>query len=156
MINWPAKYSPEKTRVHIKNELEMDAKAEMAWAWLVRAPLWPTWYANSSNVVIEGGGPDLRAGSTFYWRTFGASLTSKVEEFEPLERLAWSARGSGIDAYHAWLIEPTPSGCQVLTEETQNGWLVRVNSTLRPNHTHRWHQTWLEGLRAQAQKGAPP
>jgi hypothetical protein len=156
MINWPAKYSPERTRVYVKNELEMDAKPEAVWAWLVRAPLWPTWYTNSANVVIEGGSPDLKAGSTFHWKTFGASLISKVEEFVPSERLGWSARGTGIDAYHAWLIEATPGGSHVLTEETQKGFLAGINALLRPNHTHNWHQAWLEGLRSQARKGTPP
>jgi len=156
MITWPAKYAPERTRVHVKNDLEMDARPEVVWGWLVRASLWPTWYSNSEKVVIEGGSPDLLAGSTFRWKTFGASLTSKVEEFVPFERLAWTARGTGIDAYHAWLIEARPTGSHVLTEETQNGWLAGINAMLRPNHTHRWHQTWLEGLRSQTQKGAPP
>jgi hypothetical protein len=155
MINWPAKYSPERTRVHVKNELEMDARPEVVWAWLVRATLWPTWYSNSANVIIDGGGTDLTAGSIFRWKTFGVSLASKIEEFVPVERLAWSARGTGVDAYHAWLIEPASSGCHVLTEETQNGLLAGLSAMVRPNHMERWHQAWLEGLRSQSRKGAP-
>jgi Polyketide cyclase / dehydrase and lipid transport len=155
MISWPERYAPGKTSVHVRNELEMDSSPETVWAWLIRAPLWPTWYSNSANVSIEGGGTDLKAGSEFHWRTFGVNLTSKVEEFSPFERLAWSARGTGIDAYHAWLIEPTEGGCHVLTEETQIGFLPRLNNLARPNHMSRWHQNWLEGLRSQARKGLP-
>jgi uncharacterized protein YndB with AHSA1/START domain len=156
VINWPEKYAPERTRVHVKNELDMDSRPEIVWAWLVRAPLWPTWYSNSANVTIEGEGPDLKAGSQFHWRTFGVNLASRIEEFVPNERLAWSARGSGVDAFHAWLITPTPAGCHVLTEETQKGLLPWLNSKARPNHMGRWHQSWLEGLRSQAKKGLPP
>ncbi|HUK80793.1 MAG TPA: SRPBCC family protein [Nitrososphaerales archaeon] len=155
MIHWPERYAPEKTHVHVKNELEMDVKPEAVWAWLVRAKLWPTWYANSENVEVEGGGPDLQAGVSFRWKTFGVTLDSKVEEFVPSERMGWTARGMGIDAYHAWLIVGTPSGCHVTTEETQLGLLPRLNKTLRPNHMSRKHQEWLEGLLAKARTGIP-
>ena len=156
MINWPVKYSPDRTRVHVANELDMDVQPEVVWAWLVRAQLWPTWYSNSANVSIKSGGPDLQAGSSFRWKTFGITLDSKVHEFAPFERLAWSARATGIDVYHAWLIEPTPNGCHVRTEETQNGWLAGLNKATRPNDMSHKHQAWLEGLLARAKTGLPP
>ena len=156
MINWPENRAPGRTRVHVRNELDMDVGQEVVWAWLVRAPLWPTWYSNSADVTIEGGGSDLRAGSEFRWKTFGVTLESKVLEFVPFERLAWSARATGIDAYHAWLIEPTPGGCHVRTEETQNGWLATLNRATRPNNMRTKHQVWLEGLLARAHTGLPP
>jgi len=155
LIRWPERYKPERTDVHVKNEIEIDAKPEVVWRWLVRAKLWPTWYSNSANVVIEGGGSDLNAGSSFKWKTFGVNLNSKIEEFAPVERLAWTARGAGIDAYHSWLIEPTPSGCRVITEETQLGLLPWLNKAVRPNHMYRKHQEWLENLKARARTGPP-
>jgi len=155
MIEWPEKYRPEKTAVHVHNELEMPAPPEAVWAWLVRADLWPTWYSNSKDVKIEGG-RELQAGSVFHWKTFGVSLDSRVEEFVQNERLAWSARAMGINAYHAWLIERSPSGCHVITEENQNGWVARLNASLRPDQTSRYHQFWLEMLREKAKGGPPP
>ncbi len=71
------------------------------------------------------------------------------------ERIAWSARSRGIDAYHAWLIERRPSGCHVLTEENQNGWLARLNAALRPRFMGRMQRVWLERLVEMA-KGGPP
>lgn len=156
MINWPEKYSPGKGSLHVRNEIDIQANPETVWAWLIRAKDWPTWYSNSRDVVIEGGAPDLQAGSKFRWKTFGVSLNSKVEEFSPNQRLSWSARGLGIDAYHAFLIEGRPNGCHVLTEETQYGWLARLGNTLRPKMTSNQHQLWLERLRAKAQGGLPP
>jgi hypothetical protein len=156
MINWPDRYSPQRTRVHVRNEIAIAAKPEIVWAWIVRAKLWPAWYSNSARVAINGGGSDLQAGSTFRWKTFGVTLDSKVEEFVPFERLAWSAKATGINAYHAWLIEPTSDGCHVNTEETQNGWLATMNKAVRPNDMGRKHQVWLEGLLAKAMTGLPP
>jgi len=156
MIRWPERYDPGRTRVHVKNEKEMDVSQELVWAWLVRARLWPTWYSNSSNVSIEGGGLDLKAGSVFHWRTFGVNLKSKVEEFAPFERLAWSARGVGIDAYHVWVIEATPAGCRVTTEENQKGWLATIGNAARPKNMSTKHQEWLDSLLTKARTGHPP
>ena len=156
MIRWPEKHAPAETKVHVHNLLEMPAPPKIVWAWLIRAELWPTWYANSKHVVIEEGGPNLRAGSRFRWTTFGVRLDSKVKEFVPEERLAWSAAATGIDAYHAWLIEKRPSGCFVFTEETQNGWLATLNNLLRPQAMTIHHQNWLESLKRKASEGPPP
>jgi len=156
LIHWPDKFLPDRASVHVRNQLEMSAPSEIVWSWLIRAKLWPTWYLNAKRVVIEGGDHDLRSGSKFRWTTFGLRLDSKVEEFVSGQRLAWSARAIGIDAYHAWLIEKRPAGCYVLTEETQNGWLARLNSTLRPPEMSKQHQNWLESLQRKSSEGPPP
>ncbi len=155
MIRWPDGYKPEETAVHARTELEMPVPPEKVWPWLVRAELWPTWYPGFADVVVEGGGPDLRPGSRFRWKTFGVRLDSKVEEFVEFERIAWSARSTGVDAYHAWLIERRPSGCQVLTEENQNGWAARLNNALRPRFMRRMQMAWLERLADKANGGPP-
>jgi uncharacterized protein YndB with AHSA1/START domain len=156
MISWPEKYRPDRVAVHVRNEMEMPVAPEVVWAWLVRADLWPSWYSNAKDVVIEGGGSELKLGTKFRWKTFGVALSSTVEEFVPPERLAWSAHAAGLDVYHAWLIERRPSGCYVLTEESQNGLLARVSNAVRPHNMGRYHQIWLEGLLARAQSGMPP
>jgi hypothetical protein len=156
MIRWPEQYRPDRVGVHVRNELEMPVAPEVVWAWLVRAPLWPTWYPNSSDVTIAGGAGSLSSGVEFTWKTFGVSLRSRVEEFAPHERLAWTGRAAGLDVYHAWLIEQRPGGCHVLTEESQRGILPRVSHAIRPGQMGKFHQLWLERLLVQAKSGMPP
>jgi hypothetical protein len=155
-IKWPGEYSQKNVDVHVSNSLKMSVSADVVWAWLIRASLWPEWYSNSSNVIIEDGKLELGLGTKFRWKTFGLNMESKVEEFVPCERLAWTARGSGINAYHAWLIEKRGSGCDVLTEENQKGILARLNKMFMPNNMQKYHQLWLEGLYAKAKSGMPP
>ena len=156
MIQWPQRYAPGRAPVHVRNELLIAAPREVVWAWLVHAPEWPTWYPNSHNVRVNGGSSSqLALNASFTWRTFGVSIRSTVLEFVPPERIAWNAFGTGIDAYHAWLITPTPGGAQVLTEETQHGWVARLGSCLLPNRMSRYHQLWLECLGAVARTGPP-
>lgn len=155
-IRWPDRFRPEVCPVHVVNELVMPVPPEAAWAWLIRAPLWPTWYRNAHRVRLQGSpGPDLSPGASFRWITFGVPIASTVREFVPGERIGWDGRAPGIDVYHAWIIERTPAGCRVLTEETQHGWLARLGHLVMPSRMGRMHQIWLEGLSRQAQAGSP-
>ncbi len=155
-IVWPERYNADNTTVHLSNEVEIHAYPEVVWAWLVRASLWPEWFPTVRGVMIAGGKTDLGPGSKFTWRIFGVTLSSVVEEFTLYERLAWSARFEGVDAYHAWLIERRPGGCRVLTEENQKGWLARLNNLLRPSNVRYHHYLWLEALKFKAEKGYVP
>ena len=156
MIRWPDRYAPGQAPVHVRNELLIEAPAEIVWAWLVQAPAWPTWYPNSHDVRIRGGSSgQLEPDTCFRWRTFGVSIRSTVLEFVPPERIAWNAFGIGVEAYHAWLLTPIPGGTHVLTEETQHGWAARLVHLLLPGRMSRFHQLWLERLSKMA-RGGPP
>lgn len=156
-IDWPDRYRPDRTPVHVRNEIVVAAPPERVWAWLVRAPLWPTWYPNSQNVrILAGNEPTLRRGTEFAWRTFGVGIRSTVLEFQPPARIAWNAFGLGVDAYHAWLIEPVAGGTRILTEETQYGWAARMSAAIFPARMHTFHQVWLEELGRKALAGLPP
>lgn len=156
-IDWPARYHPDRAPVHIRNEIVVDAPPARVWAWLVRAPLWPTWYPNSKNVSLSGeNARTLQAGTRFTWRTFGVAIRSTVLECRPTERIGWNAFGLGVDAYHAWLIEAVADGTRILTEETQYGWAARAGAVVFPDRMHRFHQVWLEQLGRRAQSGFPP
>jgi hypothetical protein len=155
-IRWPAEFEPTRSAVHVRNELEMQAAPEAVWAWLVRAARWPEWYPNSSNVQFADRlGPDLENGMVFWWRTFGVDLESKVCEFVPGERVSWNGRGSGVWVYHGFLIKKTPTGCKVLTEESQYGWRCWLGKIFIPNNMSNKHQLWLERLERQAKTGPP-
>jgi uncharacterized protein YndB with AHSA1/START domain len=156
VIKWPERFHPSRAPIHVVNELLIPAPPERVWAWLIRAPLWPTWYPNSHDVRLsDRPQTSLRLGTMFTWRTFGVRVKSTVQEFVPNERLAWNARSLGVDAHHAWLLLPRSSGTHVITEETQYGALARLQKLFLPRRMKRGHQLWLEKLSAQAQSGMP-
>ena len=157
-ITWPDALLPAQASVFVSNELIIPTPAAAIWPWLIRAELWPNWYPNSADIhFLSHAGPDLRDRSRFRWRSFGISITSKVREFVPGQRLAWSTQGIGLDAYHAWLLIPIGEcATRVVTQETQTGWLARLHQTLMPRRIAKQHQLWLERLSACAQAGQPP
>jgi hypothetical protein len=156
-IQWPSGFETANCKVHVHNELAMTSVPETVWAWLIRAQLWPTWYPNSANIeFLTGQPPNLALGTRFRWKTFGITIESNVLEFVPNERLAWDAHGTGLNVYHAWLIQKTNEGCKVITEENQGGVVAQLGKTLRPTRMEKMHQIWLEGLSARASTGLPP
>jgi hypothetical protein len=155
VIRWPDRYDPSRAPVHVSNQIDAAAAPEAVWGWLVRAPLWPTWYPNASHVVLAGGASELGLGVSFTWRTFGVAIRSTVVEFEPCSRIAWNAFGLGVDAYHAWEITPTSGACRVLTEETQYGWAARLGGLLFPKRMWKGHQLWLQRLASTARVRTP-
>ena len=146
-IRWPRGFEPASSPVHVINRLDTETAPDSVWARLIHASGWPAIYANAGNVKVEGGG-NLFAGARFTWKTFGIALESEVKEFVPETRIAWLATGIGVQAYHAWLITPTATGCTILTEETQHGLVARSGRLIFPNRMGRWHQKWLEALAA--------
>lgn len=154
-IRWPERYDPRRAPVHVRNERAVAASAEVVWAWLARAERWPEWYPNASQVrILRGARGELALGTQFRWRTFGVGIRSEVVECEPPQRLAWNARGIGVDAYHAWWIEAQGSACRVLTEETQYGAVAQLGARLFPQRMWRGHELWLERLAEQARAGS--
>jgi hypothetical protein len=154
-FRWPSRMEPGRARIHVSNELTIEATPERLWGWLIRAPLWPTWYPHCSNVRLDDGARDLHPNATFHWSTNGAPLATRVTDFEPHTYLAWTAVNPFITAHHAWRLEKTPAGTHVTTEETQRGILTIAAFRIKPMML-RVHQTWLERLAAVSTDATPP
>jgi uncharacterized protein YndB with AHSA1/START domain len=157
VLSWPDEYRPEVTAFHAVNELQIAAEPEAVWAWLCRPDLWPSYYGNARLIKhLDGPWPRLEPGSRWRWLTFGAFITSEVVEFEPGQRLAWSAKSLAGSGHHGWLLRSQAGGTFVRTEETQKGFAMQlVKPVLRPLMEHQ-HQRWLEGLSTKAEAGPPP
>ncbi len=156
VTRWPADSRPEGAPVYTWNAIDVAAPPAPVWAWLVRAPRWPEYYDNASNVrFVAGGGPDLTLGSRFTWTTFNVTVDTTVTECVAPERLAWRAKTFGGGGYHGWVIQPTASGCRVITEETQRGLVPSLGRWFLRRGLLTQHQRWLEGLARVAPGGMP-
>jgi hypothetical protein len=155
-MKWPPGFEPKNSSVYACNEIAIAAPAERIWRWLIRAARWPDWYSNSRNVkFLSGCEPDLFPGTEFQWKTFGATIRSKVIVFDPPRELGWDARGL-LRAYHGWLIESDGDECRVVTEECQNGLLPALAWWYLRPMLLRGHRNWVESLRHVAENGDPP
>ena len=155
-MKWPTGFEPDNSSVFAHNEIAIAASPERVWRWLIRAANWPQWYSNSANVTfLSGASPDLASDTEFRWKTFGATVTSRVIVFDAPHELGWDARGV-LTAYHGWIIEPDGSGgCRVVTEETQNGLVPKIAWWYLRPMLERGHQNWVESLKHVAEVGEP-
>ncbi|MEH6442629.1 MAG: SRPBCC domain-containing protein [Oceanospirillaceae bacterium] len=157
-IHWPVGYVPGFTENFCSNEVIIaDLCALDVWSLLIKAPLWPSYYANSANVrFYDDSKFELEDGVHFYFETFGFPIEAQCNEYvAPTPslpgRIAWhgySGEGDArIDVHHAWLVEDLSDGrVRILTQETQKGKIAEELARTKPNPMINGHQDWLEGL----------
>lgn len=152
LIHWPKGFAPQEADVFVHNEISINAPASVIWQNLIEATLWPTWYSNSADVRILGPNKSILQGnSDFAWKTFGFPIKSQIHEFVPNTRIGWFGDGFKIRAYHTWLIIPKSGGCNVVTEETQNGPSAVSFNTQQPTAMYDGHELWLTALKFRAE-----
>ena len=155
LIHWPEGFAPKQTDAFVHNQIFIRAPAKVIWSNLVNAKDWPSWYSNSADVQITNS-DEGRLGSTsrFSWKTFGFPISSRVNEFVPNTRLGWYGDGTGIRAYHTWLIIEKSNGCEVVTEETQNGPSAIAFNLDQPTAMYDAHDWWLAALKVRSERTA--
>jgi hypothetical protein len=133
--------------------LLIHASCSIVWQHLVQAQTWPEWYSNSRNVKLLNS-PDgsLHQDTQFSWDTFGVHIESQVHEFAPNSRLGWFGRGTGMDAYHTFLLLKAPEGCRVVTEEVVKGPGAVEFRKKDPQAMHKGHDLWLSALKQVSEK----
>src|ERR1700744_2778216 len=147
-IHWPDGFHPEQADLFAHNEIVVHASCEKVFANLVDAQEWPSWYPNSHNVKLLNS-PDgkLHGGTRFSWDTFGVHIESQVQEFVSNSRLGGFGNGTGMHAYHTFLLIGTGEGCRIVTEEVVKGpGAVEFRQNL-PSAMHEGHDLWLQTLK---------
>jgi uncharacterized protein YndB with AHSA1/START domain len=150
-INWLKGFEPENAKFFVQNEIEINASAEKVWALLIRAEEWEQYYKGASKVKVPTSDKLLANDVAFTWRTMGLDFISTIKEFVPNERLSWLSEKKQIQGYHVWLIVPTATGCKVITQEAQKGWLTFFEKTFQPNKLRKLHDVWLSELKKKAE-----
>ena len=151
-IDFPPPYEPSKSKFYVHNEIEINAKPEIVWGFLIDALKWQSWYKGAKNIsFINQTDTVLNAGSVFKWETMGLKFQSTVKQFEPNRLLAWESIKKSIQGYHVWLIIPTEKGCKVITDESQNGWLTFFEKTFQGKKLKKLHDVWLTELKRKSE-----
>ncbi|MEL6178688.1 MAG: SRPBCC family protein, partial [Myxococcota bacterium] len=150
-IRWPEAYTPEEASFFVHNAITIEAPPEVVWNILIEAETWPEWYEGAANVDVQGDSPRLHPGAVFTWRTMGLDFTSTITEFEPYTRLSWESVKTVITGYHGWLIIPTDTGCTLITDESQNGFLTFLERIFQPTKLHGLHDIWLAEIKSKAE-----
>jgi hypothetical protein len=151
-IHWPKDFHPEQADLFAHNEIVVHASCEKVFANLADAPAWPQWYPNSHNVQLLNS-PDgkLHERTRFSWDTFGVHIESRIHEFVPNTRIGWFGDGTGMNAYHTFLLLKTDEGCHIVTEEVVKGPGAVEFRKKQPNAMHEGHDLWLSTLKQRSE-----
>ena len=151
-IHWPKGFHPEQADLFAHNEIVVHASCEKVFANIADAQVWPEWYPNSHNVQLLNS-PDgkLHEGTRFSWDTFGVHIESQVHEFVPNNRIGWFGDGTGMNAYHTFLLLKTGEGCHIVTEEVVKGRGAVEFRKKQPNAMHEGHYLWLSTLKQRSE-----
>lgn len=135
--------------VKARHQIIINASPEQVWQLLSDIDQWPVWNPNIADAKLDGS---LKPGSRFKWRSGGTKIVSSLQEVTPHCRLSWTGKVIGTQAIHIWRIEPDEQGTVVITEESFDGWLVRLSKGMMQKMLDTSLQTWLAHLKQQAEK----
>jgi uncharacterized protein YndB with AHSA1/START domain len=104
-------------------ETYINAPVELVWQVQSAIESWPRWKRKVETVQLEG---PLQPGTTFRWKSGGASIISTLEEVTPGVRIGRTGRTFGIRALHVWEFKSLDGRTHVKTAESFEGWLARL------------------------------
>jgi hypothetical protein len=131
-----------------RKELLIQAQPHTVWNIHTGINAWSRWHPGIALSKLEGS---LRVGSVFQWKTGGLTITSTVQVVEPDERIGWTGRALGTQAEHIWIFRPHHDGTLVTTEESMDGWFVRILKIVMPTFLDTSLDLWLQSLKKQAE-----
>jgi hypothetical protein len=131
--------------------IEIEAAPEVAWDVLTAIGRWPTW--NPAVTSVSFGG-EIGPGSAFRWKAGPGTITSTIQEVEPVRRIAWTGTSLGIKAIHVHTFEPSAGGTFVTTEESYDGVVARLLRGRLQKMLDSTLDSGLEHLKTEAERRA--
>jgi uncharacterized protein YndB with AHSA1/START domain len=138
-----------------RSQTEIDASPEAVWEVLTAFERWPSWNPDVKSMTFDG---NVAPGSVFRWKAGPGTITSRLEEVEPPERIAWTGKTLGISAIHTWQLDAQNGATLVRTQESYDGLVARL---LRRSLQKTLDRALADGLRhlkaeVEARAGTPP
>jgi uncharacterized protein YndB with AHSA1/START domain len=106
-----------------RSQAEINASPEAVWEVLTAFERWPSWNPDVRSMTFDG---NVAPGSVFRWKAGPGTITSRLEEVEPPERIAWTGKTLGISAIHTWQLERQNGATLVRTQESYDGLVARL------------------------------
>jgi hypothetical protein len=106
-----------------RKEIFILASPDKVWEIQTDINAWKDWQPGISRSQLNGA---LTVGALFRWTSGGLAVTSTLQEVAIKRRIAWTGNAFGSKAKHIWMFKPQGNGTLVTTEESMEGWLIRL------------------------------
>ncbi len=132
-----------------RKEILVSAPLEQVWSILTKIDQWPKWQPDVSSARLAG---ELAVGTQFHWKANGLSISSRIAELEPMQRISWTGKSLGMQAIHIWTLAEQNNSTQVTTEESISGWLARTLKVFDTDFLEKSLSGSLERLKNEAEQ----
>ena len=135
----------------LKTSKEIEIHAPISAVWEIHADInsWKNWHPDISCSLLKG---DLQAGSYFEWKSDGYNLKSTILEVDENNMLVWKGVGFGASAIHIWEFTTLDNGSTLVrTQESMDGWLVKLFKGMMYKKLNDSLDTWLAALKSKAE-----
>jgi len=129
-------------------DIFIEAPPQSVWNVQTDINNWSRWQPAITASKLES---PLAVGSVFRWRSGGVNVTSTVQVLKLNELIAWTGQSLGAQAKHIWKLIPQGNGTLVTTEESMEGWSVRLLKLVMPKFLDNSLDPWLRNLKTQAE-----
>jgi uncharacterized protein YndB with AHSA1/START domain len=132
-----------------RKQIFIEAPPQAVWKIQTDINNWSRW---QPDVTASGLDSSLTVGSVFRWKSGRLSVTSTIQVISPSQEISWTGRALGAHAKHVWRLTPQDKGTLVTTEESMEGWSIRLMKFINPKFLDNSLDTWLQSLKTQAEK----
>jgi hypothetical protein len=129
--------------------LAIEAPPKVVWDVMVDINDWPSWNDDVKEASLEG---QLSPGAVFRWKAGPGTITSTVEEVDPLHEIAWTGRSLGIEAVHVWRLQDQGDATLVTTDESWDGMVARVLRKWSQRTVEQGLTRGLQSLKREAER----
>jgi uncharacterized protein YndB with AHSA1/START domain len=112
-----------------QRDIFIEAPPQSVWNIQTDIDNWSRWQTAITASKLRS---PLAIGSIFRCRSGGLNVTSTVQVIEPNHLIAWTGRSLGAQARHIWRFREQQNGTLVTTEESMEGWSVRLLKLFMP------------------------
>lgn len=139
----------ENAVLKTSKEIEILAPVEKVWSIQTNIDMWHEWQPDISESKLASS---LESGATFVWKSGGFKLISTIGKVSENSFLGCNGRGLGASAIHIWEFKQMENGnTLVRTEESMDGWLVRLLKGMMDKKLNESLDTWLNSLKQVAE-----
>lgn len=134
--------------VQCNKTITIDASSDQVWAVITNIDNWAKWQTDISKPKLNG---ELKASTTFEWRTGGVKIHSTLHTVEPFKYFGWTGKTFGMFAIHNWTITENNGKTTVTVEESMEGFLAGLFKKSFNNNLEKGMQKWLDLLKKQCE-----
>jgi hypothetical protein len=152
-MHWPDGFHPEQADMFAHNEIVVRASCEKVFANIVDARTVAILVPELAECKsAERNRRQASRGCKVLMGHLRRHIESIIHEFVPGSRIRWFGNGTGMNAYHTFLLIKTDEGCHIVTEEVVKGPRSRRIQENQPNALYDGHDLWLRSLKQRSEQ----